>query len=100
MSTGKFYISQYRHLRYQHGGVGYTDMETILEKAGYQPLTFPETSHGGFSRLPGRVTSLLRYLRAVGPGSTVVFIHPVYARMHRILLRLLARRRVRLICVL
>ncbi len=96
----KYFICQYSFEAYRHGGVGYADIERILEKEGYQPIRFP----GQGRSVPGvglrRAFYLFRLLLKMEKRAMVVFIFPVYSRLVKMLLRLLQKRKqVNLVCV-
>lgn len=95
MSTARrYFLRQYSNEHYRHGGIGYTDMETILGSEGYTAVQLPAV------RIP--VLSFLVRLVAIGKRWIVakrcdewVFIYPVYGRMNRWLLRALLWKRVK-----
>lgn len=68
-------------------------MEQLLERAGYQPISFAEKS-----RLY-RTWQLLSWLFRVKRQDCVVFIYPVYPRLYRTLLRIFRWRKQPLLCV-
>ena len=100
MKAARYYIRQYSGHVYEHGGVGYTDLEKILDDHGYKPLLLPEKDPHGLLNHLARAKALISHLSAVKAGSTVVFIHPVFARMYRLMVRLLSARKIRVICIL
>ena len=86
----KYFIRQYSFAEYKHGGVGYTDAETILEKEGFRPISFP--CHNQFSVRAKliRLFFLLKVSLFTRGPAIVVFIFPAYAGMVKLLLRLLS----------
>lgn len=95
----QYYLRLYSDHQFRHGGVGYVDAEKIFERNGYIPITLPEKGWKPILFLR-RIVKMLETLLVLPSGSRVVFIFPVYARMYRWLLRLMARRGVRLTCLL
>ena len=89
----RYFLKQYSQTNYWHGGIGYTHMEQWLEKAGYQPISFAESS------VLYRFWQLLSWLFRVKRRDCVVFIYPVYPRLYRLFLWLLRQRRQTLLCV-
>ena len=98
-SRDKYYLRQYADLHFPHGGIGYVDLETILDQQGYLPVEL-SPAHQKNSSVVQRLFNALRWISRLGKGSTLVFIFPVYARMNRLLLRLAARKKIHLICIL
>lgn len=99
MKGNKFYLDQYSFENFTHGGVGYTDAEKLMNQNGFIPISFPE--HYDFSIVAKfqRVIYFLKMVFRINAGSTVIFIFPVFARLHRLLLRfLLLKKDIRLIC--
>lgn len=94
----KYFIRQYSQSDYRHGGVGYADAERILLKKGFMPVEFPYYEDFSLLAKISRFFYLARILSRIKKGSVVVFLFPVYARIHRLLLRILLRRDVKLIC--
>ncbi|RYY60103.1 MAG: hypothetical protein EOO05_11080 [Chitinophagaceae bacterium] len=100
MNGPLYYIRQYSDEVYEHGGVGYTDIEKILETHGYKMISLPDRGSVRAFTFFSRVRSLAGYILSLEAGSTVVFIHPVFARMYRLMIGLLAIKRIRIICIL
>lgn len=96
----KYFIQQYSQQEYRHGGIGYVDAEKILLSMGYRPVLFPYQADFSLKAKIGRFRYLLRTLREIKKGSTVVFLFPVYAKMNRLLLRLLSKKKIKIICFL
>ncbi len=101
----RYFISQYLDQLYPHGGIGYVDAERVLQEQGYTPLTLSGTGSGQPGKFPGmagylrRLRTVRTIARSVEPASIVVFVFPVFARMTRLLVRMLKRRGVRIICL-
>lgn len=85
-----------------HGGVGNIDAETVLLRSGYQPLRLGDEYAFGPAAKWRRLRAAWRWQRAMPQGATIVFQWPLYAALHRRLLRHFARRRpdLRLVCFL
>ncbi len=94
----KYFIQQYTQQEYLHGGVGYSDAEEILTTNGFEPVLFPYHTDFSLWAKFSRFFFLLKIFFAIKKGSVVVFLFPVYARMNKLLLKLLRRKKVRLIC--
>lgn len=95
----KYFIKQYSFTEYMHGGIGFTDAETILEKDGFLPIAFP--CHDQFSLKAKwvRLRFLVRTFFAIKGPATVVFIFPIYAGMVKWLLKLLkGKKDIQVIC--
>lgn len=95
----KYFIQQYAQEEYMHGGIGGTDAEKILLAKGFEPVFFPH--HDGFSFWAklSRLFFLIKMFSRIKKGSVIVFLFPVYAKMNRLLLnRLEKKRNVQLIC--
>jgi len=97
--TNRYYLQQFKGHQFRHGGVGYVDAEIILEKNGYKPIILPAAGFKGLLWIQ-RLRVMLKLLFIIPAQSTVVFIFPVYAKMDRLLLKLLKKKGVRLICLL
>ena len=95
----KYFIQQYIGQSYQHGGIGLVDAERILLKEGYIPITFPGQEDFSIAGKVGRFLFLFKTVMQVPAGSVVVFLFPIYARVVRLLVELLMKRkRIKLIC--
>lgn len=94
----KYFIQQYRQEVYQHGGIGYVDAEQVLLDMGYKPVLLPHQTGFSFIAKINRLLYVLKTLLRIKKGSTVVFLFPVYAKMNRLLLRLLSGRKLRIVC--
>ncbi|RYY55584.1 MAG: hypothetical protein EOO09_09925 [Chitinophagaceae bacterium] len=100
MKGNNFFIQQYHGLSYNHGGVGYSDMEKILVANGYLPLNADGNSMQSGQSTAGRLVRCIRLAFSVPRNAVVVFIYPMYARMSRLLIRILLTRGIRCQCIL
>jgi hypothetical protein len=92
-----YFIQQYVTEVYLHGGIGCVDAERILLAKGFEPIFFPNHNSFSLSAKAARFLFLLKIFNSIKKNSVVVFFHPVYARMNRLLLRLLYIKGVKLI---
>jgi len=99
MGKNTLFLRQYSFEDFFHGGVGYADAEKIMEKSGFRPIEFPH--HHNFS-LRSKFSRFIYFLKtwgAIKNDDTIVFIFPVFAKMHRLLLRFLSLKKgIRFIC--
>ncbi len=94
-----YFIQQYFQQQYLHGGVGLVDAEAVLLAEGYKPILFPHQHNHSWPAKISRFFFLLRTIRRIQKGSVVVFLFPVYAKMVRLLVNLLVRKKnIRIIC--
>lgn len=95
----KFFIQEQANATFLHGGVGIVDAEKILIAEGYQPLRFPYHFSFSFIAKVARLFYLMKLAMNIPNSSVVVFIFPMHARMNRMLIDLLRRKRdVKIIC--
>jgi hypothetical protein len=94
----KYFIQQYMQQEYLHGGVGYTDAERILLSKGFDPISFPHHYSFSLKAKISRFFFLLKTVRTIKKDSVVVFLFPVYAKMHNLLLSLLQSKNIQCIC--
>jgi hypothetical protein len=94
----KYFIQQYLQEKYLHGGVGGVDAEKILLAKGFEPLLFPHQTGFSVTAKFSRFIYLFKLFFRIKKGSVIVFLFPLYARMNRLLLRILAAKQVRFIC--
>jgi hypothetical protein len=85
-----------------HGGIGNKDIETVLLREGWQPIHLGDQQEHGLRAKWRRLRNGFDTLCRLPPGATVLLQWPLYARMHRLLLRALLRFRsdVRVVCFL
>jgi len=82
-----------------HGGVGCSDAEKIFLTKGFEPVSFPYHHDFSVRAKVNRLIFLVKIFLRVEKGATVVFIHPVYAGMVKLLVRLLLiRKNVKIVC--
>lgn len=97
----KYFIKQYSFEQYQHGGVGYNDIETILQAHNYIPIEFPHQHQTGAWAKIKRLLFLFRSLRTIPAQSEIVFLFPVYAKIIQHFVHKLSRRKdIKLICII
>jgi hypothetical protein len=89
----KYFIQQYLNEEYTHGGIGPVHAESILLKNGYHPINFPHHQSFTFFSKLGRLFFLLRVTKAIQRGSIVIFLFPVYARMNKLLIKWLTKKK-------
>jgi hypothetical protein len=94
----KYFIQQYMRQEYLHGGVGCVDAEKILLSKGFEAIAFPYYYNFSLKAKISRFFFLLKMLRAIKKDSVVVFLFPVYAKMHNLLLSLLRSKNLQCIC--
>jgi hypothetical protein len=95
----KYFIEQFLGEEYMHGGVTCVDAEKVLLVKGFEPVLFPHHYNFSLKAKIGRLVFLLKMLFTLKRGSVVVFISPVYAKMSKLLLNLLRRKKnIEIIC--
>ena len=92
-----YYLAQYGHLEFMHGGISYVDIETIFRREGWIPITLTGDADKGFFSKLKRIAHFVRWLSAVKRDDTVIFLFPVYARLYRLLSRALVYRGARVV---
>jgi hypothetical protein len=99
MSKNRFFIRQYSVEEFFHGGIGYADAEKILMKKNFIPVLFPHYTGFSIGAKFSRFFYLLKVFFTIPRGSYVVFLFPLFAKMNRLLLRMLGLKKdIRLIC--
>jgi hypothetical protein len=95
----KYFIEQFLTEEYMHGGITCVDAEKVFLANGFEPVLFPYHHSYSIKAKIGRLYFLLKSLFRIRKGSVVIFITPVYARMNKLLVTRLARKKdVQLIC--
>lgn len=94
----KYFLEAYKGIRFQHGGVGNSDVERILMEEGYQPIRFPEGRR--FWITLKRFQAMNRWLRCIPDGAEIVCQFPVYPRMYRLMMNKLSGRNIRLVILI
>jgi hypothetical protein len=97
-SNKKYFIRQYSQLDYPHGGIGYVDAEKILASEGYEVIQFPGQDDFSLINKFRRFFYLVRVFLKIKTGDELVFLFPVYAKLSNVLLKVLAKRKIRTIC--
>jgi hypothetical protein len=94
-----FFINQYDKEEFLHGGIGYTDIEIILASKKYTAITFPYNQSFSMKAKIGRIRYFFKCIYEVPKGAVVIFLYPAYAKLTRLLLSVLARKGVKVVCV-
>jgi hypothetical protein len=94
----KYFFEVYYPHEFHHGGVGNKDIESILKKDGYIPIRLPERFKPINFMI--RLIAMASWVWKIKSNSLVAFQFPVYPRMFRILLYLLAKKKVNLLVIL
>ena len=96
-----YFISEHSEQILFHGGVGLVDIENILVQNNAIPIKFPCHFDFSFKAKMIRLWYLANIFLSIKPGSVIVFQHPVYARMNKLLLKLLRlRKKISVICLI
>jgi glycosyltransferase involved in cell wall biosynthesis len=96
----KYFIQEHLHKEVFHGGVGNIDIERILVSEGFIPIIFPYHFDFSLKAKCLRYLYLFKVLFTIPAGSIIFFQFPLYARMHELLVRMLAfRNSIRVICL-
>jgi hypothetical protein len=97
----KFFIQEHLQKTVFHGGVGNIDIERILLENGFQAIEFPFHYNFHFKAKALRYLYLLKIFFSLSPDAIIFFQFPLYARMHKLLLRALRLRpSIRVICII
>lgn len=88
-----YFISEHSYQELIHGGVGPVDIETILTRNNAVPIRFPHHFNFSIRAKIARLVYLLKTGFSVDRNAVIVFQHPLYARMNKILLQLLRLRK-------
>lgn len=100
MPADKFFIQEHLERKAFHGGIGLVDIEKILSGQGYRPIIFPYHTDFSFKAKLFRLHYLIKVLMRMPAGSLLIFQFPLYARMNRLLLRLMQfKKRMTIICL-
>ncbi|MCW3120453.1 MAG: hypothetical protein JWM28_4535 [Chitinophagaceae bacterium] len=89
MRNNRFFIRQYSANEFFHGGIGYVDAEKILSLKNFTPLLFPHYADFSMRAKLSRFFYLLKIFFTIPRGASLVFLFPVFAKMSRLLLRIL-----------
>ena len=85
--TSLFFIQEHKGRTPMHGGVGNTDIESILLTKGFQPVLFPYHESFSIKAKIFRLIHLFRLLLSVPSNAIVIFQFPLYARMNKFFLK-------------
>ena len=95
----KYFIQQFLQEEYLHGGVGGSDAEKILLSKGFVPVVFPHQHHFSLKAKINRFFFLLKMVSRIKQRDRLVFLSPVHARMSKLLLYWLGKKKnVQIIC--
>lgn len=95
-----YFISEHSYQEHTHGGIGPVDIETILVRNGAIPIRFPFYFDFSVKAKVARLYHLIKMSFVIRSHSVVIFQHPLYARIHILLLNLLRMKRsVTVICL-
>lgn len=84
-----------------HGGIGLSDIESLLDHNGFQPVDFPCHYDFTFKAKVARLTYLLKTCFGLPSGCLLFFQAPLYSRAHALLvdwLRII-RPSIRILCL-
>jgi glycosyltransferase involved in cell wall biosynthesis len=96
-----YFVSEHSNVSVWHGGIGPMDIEKILLRNNAIAIKFPYHFNFSIKAKIARFLYLIKTFLAVKRGSIVVFQHPLYARMDRILIRILRlRKTIAIICLI
>jgi hypothetical protein len=97
-SSNRYFIAAFGKMKVQHGGIGYFDIERILLDEGYQAIELPESVD--FVSRFNRLKIAGEWIRNLTKNDTLVVQFPVYAKLHRYMIRRLAAKKIRIIFIL
>src|SRR5689334_10258955 len=100
MTAQRYFISEYANEYFFHGGIGIIDAEKILERNGFMPIRQPYHNSFSIRAKLARLWYSFKILSSVKKDATVVFIHPLHARLNKWLCRRLAKKVSRCICII
>ncbi|MBS1947507.1 MAG: hypothetical protein JST47_07040 [Bacteroidetes bacterium] len=96
-----YFVQEHSFSAFFHGGVGNADIEKVLLQENFRPILFPH--HFSFSVWAkyGRFWFLIKTFFSLKKGSVVLVQFPLYAKMNKMLLRLLHfRRSILTVCLI
>jgi hypothetical protein len=85
--TSLFFIQEHKGRKPMHGGVGNTDIESILLTRGFQPILFPYQESFSIKAKIFRFAHLFRLLLSIPSNAIIIFQFPLYARMNKFFLK-------------
>lgn len=94
-----YFIQEHKPEVIYHGSIGNMDAEQVFLANGLKPIRFPyHNSFSWWAKLV-RVVYLLRLVLQLPVGAVVVFQHPLYAGMNKMLVKLLGfRKSITVVC--
>ncbi len=96
-----YFIQEHLHRQPRHGGIGNTDMEKVLLREGYQPIQFPGLYSSSLLTKIQRLAHLARIILSLPRKAVVIYQHPLYAGIHRALVKWLGKLRgITFICII
>ena len=94
----KYFIQEPLNREVFHGSIGKIDAENILLSQGYKAIEFPGTFDFSIKSKWKRLLYLVRLFFRTRSNDLVVFLPPLCAKIHRLLLTLLSMKGVKIIC--
>ncbi|HVM90185.1 MAG TPA: hypothetical protein VMT76_18495 [Puia sp.] len=88
-----FFVSEHSYSEFYHGGIGNVDIEKILLKEGFTPISFPYHFSFSIRAKCARLIFLIKLLLSLRKGSVVIAQFPLYAKMNKLLLCLISKRK-------
>jgi len=85
--TSLFFMQEHNGRKPMHGGVGNTDIESILLTRGFQPILFPYQESFSIKAKIFRFVHLFRLLLSIPSNAIIIFQFPLYARMNKFFLK-------------
>ncbi|MBO9201675.1 MULTISPECIES: hypothetical protein [Niastella] len=96
----KYFIQEFLHHEFVHGGIGNVDGEKIFVSRGYRPIDFPGRMDFSIQSKLKRFLYLIRLFFSLSSRDLVVFQFPLYAKIHQLLITLLSIKGAQIICVI
>lgn len=96
-----YFIQEHLHRQPRHGGIGNKDIEKVLLAVGYIPIQFPGIYSSSLFTKVRRFWYLVRIACTLPDNAVIIFQHPLYAGIHRALVRYVAAlRKVSFLCII
>lgn len=92
-SKKTYFLQQYLNGAYDHGGIGFVDIEKLLFTYLFIPISLKST------HFILRIFEMMKLYFKLNKQDTIYFIFPVYAKMNTLFLKLLAYKKCNIICV-
>lgn len=99
-SRTTYFLQQYLHEHYMHGGIGFVDVERIWHHMGFKAVRLNKKEQSGFWVKITRCMYLVYWLFKIKKGDTLAFIFPCYATLEPLLVKWLSRKGVDVICLI